>query len=158
MSTYDPTSIIYPSGNFSLDGLISEIKNEISTSLTFNQNNGVATTSSASLVSLLSSSVAVEIDEVCLFLSLISVSAGTTADKILTVHKIDGVDQNNYGAFYEPSGATTGDHSTITSVSRLQDKATGTYTFDLQWRNDTAARAIYSLWQRLFVFKWKRRT
>lgn len=157
MSVYDPTGSIVSGAAFSVDGLIDQFTDEVSTPITF-KNGTTASMSSTTLASLISESVAVEEDEVCLFITTCTVSAATTADVVVGIHYIDSVSQGNDQCYYEPSGSSSGLHGVMVNVSRLIDKSAGTYTFDLQWKNNTGNRAVHSSNQKLYVLRFKRRS
>jgi len=101
-------------------------------------------------------SVPIEADEVVVFESFCAVSAATTGDKIAVRHNVNSVELTNYATHHEWLGSTDGEHATLYNKSITTDLS-GTITFMLIWANLTAARAMHSQHQFLFVTRQKRR-
>lgn len=158
MAAFDPTSLLISGSNFDIGGLISALTAEMAVKRTTVYESSTGSTSSNSGVSLFSTSVSVEADEIVLFLSQVAVSCGTANDRVGMWHEIDSVNQNNDAIFKQASGTSTaGDQGLLTALSCIIDKSVGSYTFDVKWRNMDASRTIYAAKRNLFVFQLKRR-
>lgn len=158
MSTYDG-SPIKVGNNLDANRLVSELTNELPCSYSGVTDSGIISTSSTSYVDIsgASGSIAVEADEIVLFRSNLSLSAGTLNHKIAVRHTHGGIDAGRYSQYTAAVASTSGEVASLALETVLQDTA-GTITFAVQWANATAAATIYCFRRAITITKFKRRS
>lgn len=157
MTVYDgsPIKVV---NDLNLNRLVSELTNEIPCSYSGLTDSGILNTASTSYVDIAGASVSVPVkaDELVLFRSNLSLSAGTLNHKIAVRHTHNGSDAGRYSQYTAAVASTSGEVASLMLETVLQDTV-GTITFAVQWANATAAATIYCFRRAITITKFKRR-